>query len=154
MAFSMLKAATSLDLFEEGQMTRLIVASGGNLRDLFSMVTQAADSAILRKSPDGKINGEDADSAIKALRTEYTRRLGDSPYDKDKIVYEDKAKRLIQIYNSDPNAKIPDQVLYFLLRSRAIQEFDGERWFGVHPLVVDVLKSQGRIRQDLPGGTE
>lgn len=150
---SVLEARIAPGLFEDGQMIHLIVASGGNLRDLFSLVTQAADNALLRQPPGKKIDRSDADSAIDSLRIEYTRRLGDSPYDKDQIAYEDKAKRLVAIYNSDPNAVIPDSVLYSLLRSRAVQEFN-RGWFGVHPLVVDILKSQDRIPRTATGGTE
>ena len=117
------------------------------------MVTQAADNALLRQPPGKKIDRPDADSAIDSLRIEYTRRLGDSPYDKDQIAYEDKAKRLVAIYNSDPNAAIPDAVLHSLLRARAVQEFNGKGWFGVHPLVVDILKSQNRPLPSAAGGT-
>jgi hypothetical protein len=151
---SVLEARVAPELFADGQMMRLIVASGGNLRDLFSLVTQAADNALLRQPPGKKIDRSDADSAIDNLRTEYTRRLGDSPYDKDQIPYESKAERLVAIYNSDPNAAIPDTVLYSLLRSRAVQEFNGKGWFGVHPLVADILKSQDRIPRTAAGGTE
>jgi hypothetical protein len=153
-ACRVLEARITPDLFEQGQIIRLIVASGGNLRDLFSLVTQAADNAILRKSPNGRIGGSDADAAVSNLRTEYVRRLGRSPFDRQEIAYDEKARRLVQIYNSDPNAIIPDAVLYSLLRSRAVQEFDGERWYGVHPLVVDILRAQDRIQRDAPGGTE
>ena len=149
---AVLKARVSPELFDDGAMERLIVASGGNLRDLFSMVTQAADTAIVRDPLSGRIEPPDVDRAINAQRTEYTRRLGDSPYDTEPIVYEDKAERLVRIYNADPNTKIPDPVLYFLLRSRAVQEFNGENWFGVHPLVVEVLKTQGRLPPAAQGG--
>jgi len=48
--------------------------------------------------------------------------------------------------------------IYFLLRSRAVLEFNGKGWFGVHPLVVDILADQGRIERDatgkVPGGSE
>ena len=52
---------------------------------------------------------------------------------------------------------MPDPVLYALLRSRAVQEFNGERWFGIHPLVVDILAKQNKIPPAagrIPGGTE
>ena len=44
---AVLKARVSDDLFEEEQMTRLIVASGGNLRDLFSLIIYAAETALI-----------------------------------------------------------------------------------------------------------
>jgi hypothetical protein len=143
--FTVLKARVIPDIFEDKQITRLIVASGGNIRDLFSLVAQAADNALLRDEDCEKINAEDASTAINNLRTDYERRLGSGPYDPEKVTYEEKSSRLVKIYHQDPIAKIPDPTLYSLLRSRAIQEFNGKRWFGVHPLVVDILVKQGKI---------
>lgn len=155
---AVLQARVVPELFEGKQMTELIVASGGNLRDLFQMTAQAADNAILRGSD--KISKADTDAAINNLRTEYERRLGESPYDEEKvnkISYEMKAERLKSIYEADPVAKVPAPVLYSLLRARAVQEFNGQRWFGVHPLVVDILRMQGKLVPDaegkIPGGT-
>ena len=53
----------------------------------------------------------------------------------------------MQIYKQKPDDQVPNAVLYFLLRARAVQEFNnGDRWFGIHPLVVDILAEQRRIR--------
>lgn len=142
------------DLFENGQMTRLIVASGGNLRGLFRLVTEAALKAIVRETPNGKINRADAEKAIAALRQEYEGRLGESPYDPVPVTYTQKAERLVRVYNQDPNAEIPDPVLDSLLHAGAVQDFNSKHWFGVHPLVVDVLKKQGRLLDDAVGGAE
>ena len=68
----------------------------------------------------------DADRAINDLRTEYERRLGESPYDPAKVTYVEKAEKLVAIYNQHPDAKIPDPVLYSLLNARAVQEFNGD----------------------------
>jgi hypothetical protein len=80
------------------------------------------------------------------------------PYDAAQLTYKQKAERLVAIYHQDPDYDVPDPVLYSLLNARAVQEFDGERWFGVHPLVVDILKAQGRLEAPeggkVPGGTE
>jgi len=153
---SVLEARISTDLFEPGQMERLIVASGGNLRDLFALVNYAADTATLRNETH-QINQDDANSAIRNLRSEYERRLGQNPYDKEEITYEKKAELLKRIYDGDKEAQVPNPVLYALLNDRAVQEFNGERWFGVHPLVVDLLNVQGRIpfapSGGVPGGT-
>ena len=63
----------------------------------------------------------------------------------------------MKIYEQDQNSQIPDTVLYSLLLSRAVQEF-GDGSFGVHPIVVDILSTQGRIGQSVkgpvPGGTQ
>src|SRR5262249_42768331 len=137
-----LEARVSSKLFGPGQMKRLIVASGGNLRDLFTMISQAADSALLRPASKGRIGKVDVDGAISELRTDYTRRLGVGPYDAAPLTYPQKAERLVAIYHRVPDYDVPDPVLYSLLNARAVQEFNGERWFGVHPLVVDILEAQ------------
>jgi hypothetical protein len=137
---SVLEARMATTLFEKDQMERLIVASGGNLRDLFYLVNHAADTATIRGAE--TINAADVFGAIVDLRSEYERRLGQSPYDPETVSYKDKAERLVLIYSNDKIAQITDPVMYSLLNARAIQEFNGQRWFGVHPLVVDILASQ------------
>jgi hypothetical protein len=148
-----LEARASPSLFDHGQMMRLIVASGGNLRDLFSLVSEAGERARLRNPPASLIGPDDAKAAIGKMRGEYTRRLGQSPYDMKEIPYSAKSSRLVGVYNSAPDNEIPDPVLYSLLRGRAIQEFNGDVWFGVHPLVVDILKEQQHLKPQDRGGT-
>ena len=81
-------------------------------------------------------------------------KLGQSPYDiAEQTPYSEKSKRLVDVYNRTPDHDVPDPILYSLLRGRAIQEFNGEGWFGVHPLVVDILKEQGHLKPQDPGGT-
>ncbi|MGB3765064.1 MAG: hypothetical protein WA947_00770 [Phormidesmis sp.] len=146
-----LAARMDLQLFELDKLSRLIVASGGNLRDLFSLINYAADGAFIRGV--AKIDDADADAAIVNLRSDYERRLGQSPYDPEDIDYEDKAKLLVRIYNGEKEAQITNPALYSLLNSRAVQEFNGQRWFGIHPLVVDILVAQEYLPVGAPGGT-
>lgn len=143
-------------LFDGGVAERLVVASGGNLRDLFTLSTQAAEESQLRSAT--TIGSEDAETAIRFLRTEYERRLGQSPHDPQPIGYPEKAEKLVAVYQGKPEASIPDVVLHSLLRARAVQEFNGDKWFGVHPLVVDILTKQRRLgarrrKGFVPGGT-
>lgn len=155
-----LNARMNLDLFEPDQMLRLIVASGGNLRDLFGMANYAVDSALLRPPEnDKKVNAADVDGALVNWRSDYERRLGQSPYDRQPIPYTEKAKLLKRIYEGEKVAQVPDPVLYSLLSARAVQEFNGQRWFGVHPLVVDILAAQEQLppsetRGVVDGGTQ
>jgi hypothetical protein len=153
-----LEARVAAKLFAPGQMKRLIVASGGNVRDLFRLVSQAVDSALLRPAAKGRIGKADADGAINQLRTDYTRKLGVGPYDAPEPTYAEKARRLVEVYNQVPGYDVPDPALYALLNARAVQEFNGKRWFGVHPLVVDIFKAQGRLKAPeggkVAGGTE
>lgn len=139
-------------LFQPNQAMRLVVASGGNLRDLFRMTVDAADHALNRNAT--KIGAENVLYAINSLRNDYTRLLSESAFDSTSISYEAKVERLMAIYNGDPTTKITGAAMHSLLRARAIQEFNGERRFGVHPLVVDILKEQGHIQPAQRGGTE
>lgn len=131
------------NLFEPSIKQRLIVASGGNPRNLFYLVFEASETALDRSLE--TIDDACAQKAIIKLRTEYSRALGDDPTLPVRIPYEDKAKRLVSVYNGEKQSEHPDPILNTLLYARAVQEFNGERWFGVHPLVVDILKAEGHI---------
>jgi hypothetical protein len=146
-----LAARMDLSLFESDVLERLMVASGGNLRDLFGLINFAADGATLRGA--SQMNDQDADAAIVNLRSDYERRLGQSPFDADVITYDDKVKMLKRIYDGEKEAQITNPVLYSLLNARSIQEFNGQRWFGVHPLVVDILVGQKHLAAGAAGGT-
>ncbi len=150
---AVLEARVSPALFADEQMLRMIVASGGNLRDLFAMVLEAGERALAKDDAASMIGEADTRAAINKMRGVYLMRLGQSPYDQQVIPYELKRERLLAVYHQMPDHGVPDAVLYSLLRGRAIQEFNGERWCGVHPLVVDILKEQGHLKPQDPGGT-
>lgn len=69
-----------------------------------------------------------------------------------------KADRLVAIDERRPDDDVPDPVRYSLRNARAVQEFNGERWFGVHPLVVDNFGAQGHLKAPdggkVAGGTD
>ena len=150
-----LDARVDLALFEEGQVDRLVVASGGNIRDLFTMTCTAADLATLKGNK--IIEKDEVDLGIAEMRKDYEHWLGENIYEEPPVSFSDKAERLKKLYDGEPDAEVPDSVLYSLLRSRLVQEFNGEGWFGVHPLVVDMLVSLGEITKpaegSVPGGT-
>ena len=152
---AVLKSRVDPALFEANQLLRLVVASGGNLRDLFDMTTTAADYAAVRAST--TIGPEDVKKAVAQKRVEYVNSLGSGPYDPQTVTYDQKAERLKQIYDNAPECEVADSILHSLLRARAVQEFNGERWFGVHPLVVDTLIRHGKLKpetgKDVEGGS-
>jgi len=151
---SVLEARVSPSIFADGQMTRLIVASGGNLRELFALVLDAGEGARARNPDAVRIEPYDANAAVNRMRQDYRKKLGQSPYDAAPIPYSEKFAKLLAVYNAIPDSDIPDPTLYSLLRGRAIQEFNGAGWYGVHPLVVDILKDQRHLKPQDPGGTE
>ncbi|MEM8502299.1 MAG: hypothetical protein AAF716_04000 [Cyanobacteria bacterium P01_D01_bin.1] len=146
-----LSTRMDLSLFGSRCLPRLIVASGGNLRNLFSLVNYATDGATIRGG--ARIEEADADAAIVNLRSDYERRLGQSPYDPQEVAYQDKVDLLVRIYNGEKDAQMTNPTLYSLLNARTVQEFNGQRWFGIHPLVVDILVSQEHLPEGALGGT-
>ncbi len=152
---AVLELRMDIELFENGVLELLLVASGGNIRDLFNMTLEAADIAIGDKL--ARIGKKHAQAAIVTQRLEYERRLGTDRFAQEPIDFGEKIRRLKEIYHNKPDSSRMDNILYSLLRSRAVQEFNGERWFGVHPLVVDYLVRNKHIKKpqgDKPfGGT-
>ena len=150
-------------LFATAQETRLIIASGGNLRDLFSLIVGAATNAELRQQPPAKITKADCDAAINSLRKEYRDHLGQTDFDVEQVELKPKLDKLTDIYLGKPEAEVRDATLYSLLHAKAVQEFNGISWFGVHPLIVDFLsRLEDRTELDphrdpdtkrLPGGS-
>ncbi len=55
------------------KLFQAIVASGGNLRDLFALVNYAADNALGREA--SQINAADMTDSVTNLRSDYQRRL-------------------------------------------------------------------------------
>lgn len=149
------------ELFEEGQQTRLIVASGGNIRQLFLLTSTAARYAIIRQGEnpqEPRIGETDVNRALADFKREVEGALGTDSSDEVQFTWAEKAEKLLQIYTQAPDSRIRDPKLSSLLRAQAVQEFNGDWWFGVHPIVVDILHEQGRVQRDkqgvVPGGTE
>jgi hypothetical protein len=148
------------ELFAEGVLDRLIVASGANLRDLFRLIRDAGLQARRRiddsETPvPGRVEASDANRAIDGLKFEMQSRLGTTQYDRTPIENERKIDQLVELYRSaDTGVELPGDVLQVLLTANAVQEFNGSHWFGVHPLIVDYLKRAKKIDDDAPGGTQ
>ena len=149
---AVLRARMNPDLFAADQEERCIVASGGNLRDLFAIVTNASSCASIQDR--SQIEASDVDLAIAELRGRYEAALGDNPFDKDPIPYEDKIGRLKAVYNQTGElSSRHDRCLNALLKAGAVLRFNGEGRYGVHPLVVDLLLKYKTLEPNNLGGT-
>ncbi len=146
-----LNSRVSRDLFEEDQARRLIIASGANLRELFTMVRQAAIEARTRQSK--RIEAVDVDRVLQTFRVEFHKRLGTTPFDTTVITPDQQVNRLVELYQmEDTGAAVPDDVLGVLVNSGVVQEFNGRHWYGIQPLIVDVLERMNKV-SDPKGGT-
>ena len=149
---ALLARRIDLDRIGSGQLDRFIVASGGHLRDLFYLIREAADLALLDQPEAAQIEKKHATRAIAKLRQEVLLRLGDDPYAPAPIPWAKRAERLVALYQREPAADVPDAILHSLLLARAVQQFNGEGRFGVAPLVVDILMKQSLLGPGSPGG--
>lgn len=151
----------NLDLFSAGQVNRLVVASGGSLRHLFEMTVRAADHASLRlvetenQDDTGQIVETDITKAIQQERQDFRLALGEDISGQSGVTREQKRDRLEEIYNRKPGHSTPDAVMNELLKSKAVQSFNGSGRYAVHPIVVDLLyedKVIGDGLEKVPGG--
>lgn len=138
-------------LFADGVRERLIQAAGGNLRDTFEVIKEAATYAELSEKQ--QIEDAQADRAINWLRNEYMRRLGTASSE-NAIPYAEKAKVLVAIYHEAGDRVVQDPVLYQLLRARVVHEYNDSYWYGLPPMVVDILIQQGHLPAGSKGGLE
>lgn len=145
-----LEERMDLRLFEEGQCERAIVASGGSLRTLFRIVVSAATKALVRKAE--RIGAADVTNALEELRIEFQGRLGEDPDEPETLTYEVKIGRLKEIYDDSNVAERRDLVLQSLVRTDSVLEYNGTQWFGLHPVVVEILKRQRLLNSDDQGG--
>ncbi|MBI4904837.1 MAG: hypothetical protein HY820_14445 [Acidobacteria bacterium] len=147
---NILDKRVSPELFAAGSKEFLVQAAGGNLRDMFSITAKAATFAELRGL--SQIEMPQAERAVNDLRNEYLRRLGETNPETE-IPYEQKAKVLQEIYRGSPRI-IQTPVLYRLLRSRVVHEYNRTYWYGLPPMMVDILIQQGYLDAGSRGGLE
>lgn len=121
------------DLANDDALEYMIMKSGGAIRDLFSMLT---DAAILKLSKDQPkpITLTEAQIAAKRLKSTYERF----------IISAEQFERLVEVYK-DPQPENTDEILSELLKTLSVIEYNGDRWCGVHPVLVDFLREKGRI---------
>lgn len=123
-------------LVENSALEYMILKSGGAIRDLFTMLVDCAILELTKgeNEKSSVISDEDAHIVAKRLKSTYERYITSS----------EQFERLVEIYN-DPHPENTDEVLSELLKTLSVIEYNGERWCGVHPVLVDFLKEKGRI---------
>ena len=133
------KKRADLALFDgEGEnsvLEYLIRKTGGSLRHLFDCIMNAARRADWRGA--GRIQHEDADSALSGLRSELTRLIVYPDFQNLANIYKDKKYR----------ERIDDRDLLLRMTqaSVVIEYQNGKRWHDLHPLIADFLADQGEV---------
>lgn len=116
-----------INLFNEAALDEMIKKTGGSLRDLFSVITNAGRRARRRESP--KVEMEDTNRALEELKSSLTRRIERKHY-----------QFLKDIDNGNKYAIEDGEMLLEMMQASAVLEYNGKRWHDVHPLVSDFLK--------------
>ena len=120
-------------LIDDDALHLMIDKTGGSLRDLFRAVYAAADRAENRGRD--HVDLSDAKRALVRMKSDITRMIEGAEHG-----------FLADIMNGGENerTKIEDrEKLLLMLQARTLMEYNGKRWFNVHPLVADYLKELG-----------
>lgn len=140
------EARMDVSLFEHDDLLlRLIRTSGGVLRDLFRLITDAAENAEL--SDRSKITALDCDRAYNQLRLSYRNliadnRIGDQFYPVDNYY-----KALVALAESPDKFADNTEEVFHLRSSLCILDYNGTGWQDVHPVVRDLLVERKLIKK-------
>ena len=120
------KKRADLALFDDQVLERMIEKTGGSIRDLFSVITNAAKRSLKRLC--SAIEMEDAERALEELKSSLTRRIESKDY------------KFLKDIRDGNKYRIEDrEMLLKMMQASVVLEYNGERWHDVHPLVADFL---------------
>jgi len=127
-------------LIEPEATQMMIVKSGGALREFIHLASQCCGLCLkqLRRTPDKQdliITSEILKNAIKEYRINLTEPLGENRY-----------QILVDVYQNYLPKDGMDQDFLDLLHTLYILEYrNDDLWFGVHPVVQEILQRRGLI---------
>lgn len=121
-------------------LRKMILKSGGVLRDLFIMITEAADNAL--DFGRSKINEEDYIRAYYQLKREYDNNIADRQEGSTLYSVNDYYQTLKDLYENETKQPPNTVHVMHLRQNLCILGYNGQGWCNVHPLVVDALKER------------
>jgi len=134
-------------VIEPSAATTLIQQTGGVLRHVFEVLQTTA----LMADSEIPLRDEHIEYGLKQLQKEFWQQVS-LPYDTlaggpesvDQL-YDRLTEYAVKQQKGERNVPKADAINQVLLRSCALVEYNGEGWFGVHPLVIENLKALGRL---------
>lgn len=130
----------------EDALDLLIEKTGGVLRHVFEVLQTASSMTSLREPP---IQKKHIEYALGRLKADMGTQIA-LPTDKkidglDKVeqLYEKLVERIKLLRAGRPSPVTGEPIVQVLLQSCALVEYNGKRWLGVHPLVVEYLQDLG-----------
>ncbi|MBI4676054.1 MAG: hypothetical protein HY748_00545 [Elusimicrobia bacterium] len=114
------------ELIDQRALKRAILSSGGNIREFFRLLRDAA--LVARTASRGSIAADDVAEAESEIRAYYARFLGEAHF-----------KALDEVRRNGRAGS--EDVFLDVLRCAAVLEYrNAEPWMGIHPLVVPLLE--------------
>jgi len=127
-------------LITDDALNLAITKSGGVLRDFFYVIREASIFAQVRN--DTKMNEDDINKSLNTLRIEYENRIGEFPGCDGKVIKVNDILLYIKKFQNGPiySTQIEQtEVFKHLLQHLCVLEYNGERWFDLHPLIRDYM---------------
>lgn len=127
----------NIDLFEnETELKKIILKSGGVIRDLFRMLKNLPRTAKNKT----KIDNNDVNFSINNLKNTYGNNIGDLKIGEIQIEAEALLDTLKEV--SKTKAILNKNEHLLLLQNLSILGYNGKNWYDVHPLLKDYLIEQ------------
>ena len=135
-----LKKGIPEELIEPETAKQIVLKSGGVVRELVRIARECCSQCLLlirsgSERTDIKINEEILQLAVKDLRNEFARPLGENLYSILVTTYE----------NLTPKDAKSDEFLSLLHGLYVLEYENDDLWYDVHPIVVDILKRKQLI---------
>nr|WP_278003385.1 ATP-binding protein [Nodosilinea sp. TSF1-S3] len=137
---SILERRIGNDLIEPEVLRQMVLLSGGVLRELVRLGQECCRECMLRfelepEVREVKIDGEILTAAVRELRKQYARPLGNNLYE-----------LLRQTYELFTPPDTGDPKFLELLHGLYVLEYENDDlWYDLHPLVTDLLKRKNLI---------
>jgi adenylate kinase len=131
---------------DETLLESLIDKSGGCIRDLFYLITEAATAALITEKD--KITKEDCIYALNLLKKDYSNTIADNS--ERNITAEQYFNELVALAQSSDKKPDNSEAVLDLRQNLCILGYNGEGWCDVHPLVKDILIEKGKWKPSQP----
>lgn len=118
---------------------KFIMACGGVIRDLFTMINAASD--IAESEGSALINEQHFDYAFRLLKNEYDHTIADYHDNSGKILYtaKDLNQKMVDLIKSEDKQPDHSDIMLLLRQNLCVLSYNGEGWCDVHPAMKQVL---------------
>lgn len=126
-------------------LTYFINMSGGIIRDLFNMIS---DAAYYDKEMEHPVITEDGFTyAFQQLKKEYDNTIADYMDADGKVTHkaDEYYKALVELVNNPKKAIDNSEIAMHLRQNLCVLSYNGEGWCDVHPVMKKILEARGKL---------